>query len=267
MLLAIDVGNTNIVYGIFRGKELISSFRISTDTTNSSDEYGMLFLNTLKFNKIKKEKITDVIISSVVPSLMYTLESMVRRYFGIEPIIVTDKIKTGINIEYDNPSELGADRIVNAVACVKKYKGPYIILDIGTALTFCVIDEDKNYLGGLIYPGIGISADALFKRTSKLPSIEIVKPERVVGKSTTKSMQSALYYGYTSLIDGIILKIIEEMDFKDVTIIGTGGFASLLLKDTKYEVIIDRGLTLEGLRMLFEMNKDLSKNIEKETEE
>lgn len=258
MLLVIDVGNTTIVYGVYKNNELIHDFRISTVKTRTSDEYGMLFYDTLSHANINPSEIRDVIISSVVPNLMHTLPSMIIKYFNKKPIVIDSNSKTGLNIMYDNPSEVGADRIVNAVGAMEKYGGPCIIIDIGTAMTFCVVDKDSNYLGGLIMPGLGISSEALFMRTSKLPKIEIVKPNKVISTNTVTSIQAGLYYGYSVMIDGIIEKIVEELgiDIKDVNLISTGGFSSLLTEDSKYDIIIDRFLTLHGLKILYDMNRD-----------
>ena len=257
MLLVIDVGNTNIVFGVYKGDTLIHDWRISSNKERSSDEYGLLFYQILAHRKIRPYDIEAVIISSVVPNLMHTLPNMVYKYFNKEPIVVEAGIKTGLNIKYDNPKEVGADRIVNAVAALHNYGGPCIIIDIGTAITFCVVTEDKNYLGGLILPGIGISAEALFMRTSKLPKIEIIEPNEIIGKTTVSAMQSGLYYGFSTMIDGIIGKILEELkkDAKDVNIIATGGFSGLILGESKYDIIVDRYLTLDGLRFIYEMNE------------
>lgn len=256
MLLVIDVGNTNIVFGVYKGKELIHDWRISSDKQKSSDEFGLLFHQILSLRGIRPEDIDDVIISSVVPNLMHTLPNMIIKYFNKEPIVVEAGIKTGLNIRYDNPKEVGADRIVNAVGALQKYGGPCIIIDIGTAITFCVITKTKDYLGGLILPGIGISAEALFLRTSKLPKIEIIEPERIIGKTTVSAMQAGLYYGYSTMIDGIIGKILEELkcSSEEMNIVATGGFAGFLITDSKYDIIIDRDLTLDGLRIIYEMN-------------
>lgn len=257
MLLVVDVGNTNIVFGVYKGETLIHDWRISSDKAKTSDEYGMLITQILDNVNIKLATVKAIIISSVVPNLMYTLQNMVVKYFNREPIIVGVGVKTGINIRYDNPREVGADRIVNAVAVTQTYKGPCIIIDVGTAITFCVVDEHKNYIGGLILPGIGISAEALVTRTAKLPKVEIVRPEKVIGKTTVSSMQSGLYFGFSRMIDGVIGDICDEiqMEPKDVNIIATGGFSGLLLGESEYDVIINRDLTLHGLRYIYEMNK------------
>lgn len=256
MLLVIDVGNTNLVFGIYNESELTHDWRISTDKAKSRDEYGMLFLQLLSHVKIKPQDIEDVIISSVVPNLMHTISNMVIKYFNKEPFVVEAGIKTGLNILYDNPKQLGADRIVNAVAGIQKYGNPLIVIDVGTAITFCLIDKNKNYRGGLILPGISISADALFSRTSKLPKVEIIHPEKVIGTSTVTAMQAGLFFGFSKMIDGIIHQIFEEnhYDRRDFTIVATGGFANLLISDSEFEVLIDKDLTLDGLRIIYEMN-------------
>jgi len=259
MLLVIDVGNTSIAWGVYKGDELINDFRTSTVKTRTSDEYGLIFINTLTHANINPQDIDNVIISSVVPNLMHTLPSMIIKYFNKKPLVVNSDLELGINIEYDNPKEVGADRIVNAVAAVEQYGAQSIIIDIGTAMTFCIVDKDKNYLGGLIMPGIGISAEALFMMTSKLPKIEIIVPDKVIQANTIGAMQSGLYFGFTAMIDGIIEKLLDELNWdKDETkIISTGGFSTMLTSDSKYNVMINRYLTLEGLKLIYEMNSDL----------
>lgn len=256
MLLAIDVGNTNIVFGAFKGRELIHDWRIASDQKKTSDEFGMLVTEMLNNVQLKPVDIEAVIMSSVVPNIMHTMQNMIVKYFHQYPMIVGAGVKTGINIRYDNPREVGADRIVNAIAAVERYGGPCIIIDLGTAITFCVVDDKKNYLGGLILPGISISADALVSRTSKLPKIEIIKPEKVIGKTTVSSMQNGLYYGFSSMIDGIVKHICDEiqLDPSDVHVIATGGFSNLLVSDSAYDIIIDRDLTMDGLRILYDKN-------------
>lgn len=258
MLLVIDVGNTTIVFGVYKGDELVHDFRISTVKTRTSDEYGLLFLSTLNNSNIDPIDIEDVIISSVVPNLMHTLPSMIIKYFNKNPMIVNTNLKLDLKINYDNPNAVGADRIVNAVGAIKKYGGRSIIIDIGTAMTFCIIDENKNYLGGLIFPGIGISSEALFLKTSKLPKIEIITPEALISSNTVGAIQSGLYYGYTTMIDGLVEKILEDKNWnsEDVNIISTGGFSTLLTSDSKYDIIIDKYLTLEGLKIIYDMNQN-----------
>jgi type III pantothenate kinase len=257
VLLAIDVGNTNIVFGVYEDKKLINNWRISTDRNKTSDEYGILFEQIFRFHGLCTEDVDDVIISSVVPPIMHTLITMSIKYFGKKPMLIEPGIKTGINIKYDDPRELGADRIVNAVAAYNKYGGPLIIVDFGTAITFCVISKNGDYLGGAIAPGIKISSEALFSRTSKLPKVELVKPKNVIGKNTVNSIQSGLIYGYVGLVDYIIERIIDELkeEGEVKNIIATGGFASLIGTESKYINRIDKLLTLEGLRIIYEKNK------------
>ncbi|HHV46016.1 MAG TPA: type III pantothenate kinase [Tissierellia bacterium] len=257
MLLAIDVGNTNIVLGIFKGKRLLYDWRIATDKNKTSDEYGLLFEQIFRYNSMSSDDVDDVIISSVVPTLMHTLSAMSVKYFNKEPFVVGPGIRTGMNIKYENPRELGADRIVNAVAAYEKYGGPLIIVDFGTAITFCAISKEGDYLGGVIAPGIKISSEALFLQTAKLPKVELVKPKNVIGKNTVNSIQSGLVNGYIGLVDYIIEKMIEEMkDEGEVkNVIGTGGFATFIGSESKYINKIDKMLTLEGLRIIYERNK------------
>ncbi len=257
MLMVIDVGNTNIVLGIYDGDELIENWRLSTIKGRTSDEYGLLIKDLLYHNGIKPEEIDDVIISSVVPNLLYTLPTTMNRYFNIDPFIVDDKANIGINIMYDNPEEVGADRIVNAVAVKNKYGGPAIIIDMGTAITFCVLDENDNYQGGVIVPGLSISSDALFSRAAKLPKVEIVKPQTVIGKTTVSSIQSGLVNGFIGLVDSIIEQIANELgrDIDDFRIIMSGGFSGLFSENSKYINTVDPRLTLEGLKIIYDLNR------------
>lgn len=257
MLLVIDVGNTNIVFGVYKDDVLLYDWRITTDKNRTSDEYGLLFDQIFRYNELNPKEVESIIISSVVPPLMHTLPTMSQRYFRIDPIIVGPGVKTGMDIKYDNPKEVGADRIVNAVAGFKKYGGPLIIVDVGTALTFCAISAKGDYLGGVITPGIKISSEALFLRTAKLPKVEIARPPSVIGKNTVNSIQSGLVHGFIGMIDHIIKKMIEEIGASEnnVHVIGTGGFSTLLAGESKYIEEVDRLLTLEGLKMIYEMNK------------
>lgn len=261
MLLVIDVGNTNIVFGLYEGDKLAFDWRISSDKDRTSDEYGLLFDQIFKYNNISVLEIEDVIISSVVPTLMHTLPATCMRYLNKEPIVIGPGVKTGMNIRYDNPREVGADRIVNAVAAYDKYGGPLIIVDFGTANTFCYVSKEGDYLGGVITPGIKISSEALFLRTAKLPKVELVKPEKVIGKNTVTSIQSGMVNGYIGMVDYIIEQMMKEMEVehKDINVVATGGFSQLIASESKYIKIIDKMLTLDGLRLIYERNKGESK--------
>lgn len=257
MLLVIDVGNTNIVLGIYHDKKLLADWRLSTDPPRTADEYAMTVRGLLHNAGYTMETIDGVIVSSVVPDLMYSLEHMVRTYFKVDPIIVGPGIKCGINIKYDNPKEVGADRIVNAVAAHEIYGGNLIIIDFGTATTFCALTKDADYLGGSIAPGIKISSDALFARAAKLPRVELVKPGRVICKNTVQSMQSGIVYGYAGLVDNIVNKMkleMKEYDGGKICVVATGGFASLISTESSVIDTVNGYLTLEGLRILYQRN-------------
>jgi type III pantothenate kinase len=254
MLLVFDVGNTNIVMGVYQGERLLRSWRLSTDRNQTADEYSVKILAFLSLTDLKPEDFAAVIISSVVPPLMPTLERMIRLCFKLEPLVVGPGIKTGLPILYDNPREVGADRIVNAVAGYERYGGPLIIVDFGTATTFCVIDGQGRYLGGAISPGIGIAAEALFQRAAKLPRIELVKPKQVIGRNTVASMQSGIVYGYIGLVDGIVRRLIKERGGQ-VRVLATGGMAALMADESETIELIDENLTLEGLRLIYNRNR------------
>lgn len=253
MLLVVDIGNTHAVLGIYEKNELIASWRVATDKSKTSDEIGVLLYDLFRLRGITFEEITASIISSVVPTITPNLVSMCREYLGIEPLVIGPGLKTGLNIKYENPKEVGADRIVNAVAGLNLYGGPLIIVDFGTATTFCAIGEKWEYLGGLICPGIGISSEALFDRASKLPKVEILKPDKIIGKNTVSSMQSGLYYGYVSQVDGIIKKMKEEMNWEP-KVIFTGGLGNLLAEGCESVDIVNPELTLYGLKIIYELN-------------
>lgn len=261
MILVVDVGNTNIVMGVYDNKHLLHSWRLGTDKDKTSDEYGMLMLGLLGVEKINAGGISAVVMSSVVPQIMYTLEHTIRKYFKVEPLLVGPGTKTGINIKYENPKEVGADRIVNAVAGLEIYGGPLIIVDFGTATTFCAITKKREYLGGVICPGIRISADALFQKAAKLPKIDLVKPETVIGRNTITSMQSGIIFGYVGQVDYIVNKIKKEMQEENIRVVATGGLARLIASESKTIDEVNSMLTLEGLRIIYEKNTVKTYNI------
>lgn len=256
MLLVIDVGNTNVVLGVYRGKELVDFWRIGTDKDKTSDEYSVLIDQLFSYKGLDKRKVKDVIISSVVPDIMHSLENTVIKLFGMNPLVVGPGVKTGMNVKYDNPRQVGADRIVNAVAAYEKYNGPLIVIDFGTATTFCAISTKGEYLGGTIAPGIKISSEALFQRASKLPRVELIKPGKTICKNTVHSMQSGIIYGYAGLVEQIVTKMKTEFKNKGVKVIATGGLATLIDSETRCIDKIDKFLTLEGLRIIFERNEE-----------
>jgi len=256
MLLVFDVGNTNMVLGIYKDKKLIKDWRINTDKDKTSDEYGMLISNLFKHDDVNMDEIEDVIISSVVPDVMHSLENFCIKYCNKKPLVVGPGIKTGLNIKYDNPKQVGADRIVNAVAGIEKYGYPLILVDFGTGTTFCAISEKGEYLGGTIAPGIKISSEALFQRASKLPRVELQKPGMAICKSTVSAMQSGIIYGYVGLVEKIISMIKEELNCGPVKVVATGGLSSLIASETDSIDYVDKFLTLEGLRVIYEKNKE-----------
>lgn len=254
MLLVIDVGNTNIVLGVFQGEELLDHWRLSTERLRTTDEYGVLIRNLFYLNGVNADAIDAIIISSVVPPVMPTLERMCQRYFGLVPLVIGPGVKTGMDIKYDNPREVGADRIVNAVGAYHKYGGPVIIIDFGTATTFCAVDKKGNYLGGAICPGIGISTEALVQRTAKLPRIEIKRTPRVICRNTVESMQAGVFYGFVGQVDGLISRIRKELG-ATAKVVATGGLAVVIAPATKSIDVVEPLLTLEGLRVIYERNR------------
>jgi type III pantothenate kinase len=265
MLLAIDVGNTNTVLGLYKleSPELVADWRITTHKNQTSDEYGVLFMSLFAMRQIDVSKISAIVVSSVVPPLDTTIRRLCERYFGLRPMFVEPGIKTGMPLLVDNPAELGADRIVNGVAAFARYGGPIIVVDFGTATTFDVISARGEYIGGVIAPGLGISADALFSRAAKLARVDIKRPARIIGTNTIAHLQSGLFYGYIGLVDGILERILAEIQTSQPDgsvatpkVIATGGLAHMLHEDSKYITAIDDMLTLDGLRLLYERNRN-----------
>jgi type III pantothenate kinase len=260
MLLTLDVGNSNTVLGLYRlnSDELVTSWRISTLRAQTIDEYGVLLLNLFSMRKIEATEVSSIIISSVVPPLDSTLRQVCERYFNLKAMFVEPGIKTGMPILVDNPAELGADRLVNGVAAFARYGGPCIVVDFGTATTFDVISAKGEYIGGVIAPGLAISAEALFSRAAKLSRVDVKKPAKVVGTNTVAHIQSGLYYGYIGLVDGILERILNETRHPDSPapkIVATGGLARLIVDDSRFIDTIDDMLTLDGLRLIYERNR------------
>lgn len=249
MLLAVDIGNTNIVWGLFKGPTLIAHWRLATDAKKTSDEYGVLFSSLLAHAGRLRVDIDGAILSSVVPALTGTFESMIGTYFQRTPLVVSTEIETGLTLKYANPKEIGSDRIVNAVAAHHKYRRDLIVVDFGTATTFCVITKSGEYLGGVIAPGLGISADALFARAAKLSKVEFVRPKSVIGADTAGSIQAGLLYGYAGLVDALVRRIEQELG-RPTYVIATGGLASIIAPETASIQKIEPFLTLEGLELL-----------------
>jgi len=253
MLLAIDIGNTNIVLGLYKDEQLCSHWRLSARIGRTADEWGMLLLNLFSHDHLDYHDVKAIAVSSVVPPVMPIIEEMARQYFQIEPLVVGPGVKTGMPILYDNPREVGADRIVNAVAGYELYGGPLLIVDFGTATTFCVVNEKGEYLGGAITAGIDSAMEALFQRTAKLPRVELVKPSKVIGRNTVSSMQSGLYYGFIGQIEGIIGKISEEIGLEPFVVV-TGGISRFIARESAMIDKEDPFLTLEGLRIIYNRN-------------
>lgn len=255
MLLVIDVGNSNIVAGVYQDSELLVHWRFSTDRGKTADEYGILLSSMFGYSHVGMNEISNVIISTVVPPLLVPLSRMSERYFELTPLIVGTGLKSGLKLRYENPKEVGADRIVNAVAAYDKYKdkGPLIVVDFGTATTFCVIMPNGEYMGGAIAPGIGISTEALFQKAAKLPRIELMTPDRVICRNTVKAMQAGVIYGFVGQVDGIVSRMEKELG-EEAFVIATGGLANTIAAETQSIDVVESFLTLDGLRILFERN-------------
>lgn len=254
MLLAIDSGNTNIVFAVFDGDNLLGKWRIATDRRKTSDEYGLLIIRFLELKNIAKEKITDIIIASVVPQAMFDLKKMCSDYFSVKPLVVGEiDVKVGVKTDLINKSEIGADRLVDVLAAYRKFGGDVIVIDFGTATTFNVVDSSANYLGGVICPGINLSLQALHLEAAKLPQVAVEKPKKVVASSTIEAMQSGIYFGYIGLIEGIVSRIKTELG-KNMKVVATGGLADLFAKATNVIDHSEPDLTIFGLKEMFLLN-------------
>ena len=259
MIFVIDVGNTNTVIGVYEGDTLKYHWRIETNRNKTEDEYGMIIKSLLEHEGLSFDQFDGIIISSVVPPIMFALEGMCKKYFGVKPLVVGPGIKTGLDIKYENPREVGADRIVNAVAGIHEFGSPLIIVDFGTATTYCYINEDKQYMGGAIAPGINISTEALYSRASKLPRIEIARPDCIIGKNTVSAMQSGILYGYVGQVEGIVSRIKAQSKVEPL-VIATGGLATLIANESTAIDIVEPFLTLKGLQLIYKRNREQVKH-------
>ncbi|HBK52606.1 type III pantothenate kinase [Syntrophomonas wolfei] len=254
MILVFDVGNTNTVIGVYDREKLLNHWRIRTNPQRTCDEYGILLRSLLENDKLNLKDIKSVVISSVVPTLMMELEWMSRKFFACRPLVIGPGVKSGLAIKYENPREVGADRVVNAVAAYDKYGGPLIIVDFGTATTFCVVSAKGEYLGGAIAPGIIISTEALVSKAAKLPRVELQRPRSLIGKNTVSSMQAGIMYGFVGQVEGIITRMKTEIETTP-QVIATGGLAAVIARETDVIDTVDEFLTLDGLRLIYEMNR------------
>jgi type III pantothenate kinase len=258
VIFVFDIGNTNTVLGVYDGDELKYHWRIETNRNRTDDEYGMVIKSLFNHVGLSLSHIDGIVISSVVPPIMFALERMCEKYFNLKPLVVGPGTKTGLDIKYENPREVGADRIVNAVAAIHGYGSPLIIVDFGTATTYCYINEEKQYMGGAIAPGINISTEALYSKAAKLPRIEITRPEGVIGKNTVSAMQAGIVYGYVGQVEGIVKRMKEQSKIEP-TVIATGGLAQLISQESNVFNVIDPFLTLKGLQLIYKRNMDTTK--------
>ena len=256
MILTLDIGNTNIKTALFDGKEMVKYWRLSTNITNTSDEYGITIMNLFRHGGVDAKDVEGIVISSVVPTINFTIEHMCLNYFGITPTFIAPGVKTGINIRYENPRELGSDRIANAVAAYDEYGGekPVIFIDFGTATTFGVVDEHGAFLGGAIFPGIKLASEALVSGTAKLPRFALAQPEHVIGRTTLTNLQSGMFYGYVGMVTNLVQQMKKELG-REAVVVATGGMAVLIAEEAKVIDKLDGLLTLKGLRLIYERNK------------
>ncbi|MGB9723501.1 MAG: type III pantothenate kinase [Chloroflexia bacterium] len=254
MLLCIDIGNTNIVLGLYQGENLLYHWRIATDRERTADEYAALFLTLLEHAGLEDASVYGAAIASVVPPLTGAFVDLCRRHLGVDPLVVDAGVRTGVRLRIENAREVGADRVVNAAAAFRKYGGPACVVDFGTATTFDAISAEGDYLGGAIAPGIGIAAKALTERTAKLPQVELVPPPQAIGRNTVQSMQSGILFGYVGLVEGMVARFRRELG-PEMRVIATGGLAELIARETDVFQVVDPWLTLEGLRLVYELNR------------
>jgi len=255
MIFTLDIGNTNIKTALFDGEKMVKYWRVSTNKMYTSDEYGILLMNLFRIEGLNPDVVEGIIISSVVPTINFTIEHMCQNYFHLTPMFIGPGVKTGINIKYENPRELGSDRIANAVAAYEEYGAPCIFIDFGTATTFGVLGEGGAFLGGCICPGIKLSSEALVNNTAKLPRFELTRPEHVIGRTTLTNLQSGMYYGYVGLVRNIVRKIKQELG-TEALVVATGGMAVMIAEESKVIDKLDGLLTLKGLRLIYERNKN-----------